>query len=77
MNHQYPRHTPPPSSVKTAEFVGTIGDIDVWWNPPDNEYWYNIPGDVNNWTDAGRMPRKVQLQPAFHLAEAHRLFTNQ
>jgi hypothetical protein len=73
----FPRHQPPPSCHSYAEFVGTVEDIDVWWDPRQREYWYNIPDVANTWTDTGKEPHLDRFKPAFPLAEAHRLLLNQ
>ena len=70
---EYPRHTPPPSCKGRAEFVGTHGAVDVWWDKSNREYWYNIPGNSNSWADCGQEPCHPSLKPAFPLAEAHRI----
>ena len=67
----YPRHTPPPSRKNTAELVGTLEGIDVWWDPATLEYWYNLPGIADVWKEPGRAPFNPALAPAFPLAETH------
>ena len=72
----YPRHQPPPSAAKRAEFVGTYEDVDVWWDPLYREYWYNCPGMFDVWCEPGAEPNYSHLKPGFPLAEAHRILLN-